>query len=249
MPQLAHADLVTCVSDEVARSVVDRGIPSDRVLVTPCTADTTRFHPSVDGSRVRREQGFDPSHVVFGWAGSFRRFHGLHLAIEAFAEVVASDPSTRLLLVGDGAERANLERLVLERNLSKHVSFTGQVAHEDMPSYLAAMNVALITAGDPNGFHYSPLKLREYLATAVPVIAPHVGQIALTLRNGIDALLYRPEDVPGLAAAMIRLADNAELRRSLGAAGREFELSTGGIERQIEAVLARIAGVLGQPSA
>ena len=74
------------------------------------------------------------------------------------------------------------------------VVLPGAIAHTDMPEFIAAMDVAVVSARPDAGFHYSPLKLREYMACGVPVVAPRLGEIPRTVHDGEDALLHPPGD-------------------------------------------------------
>ncbi len=234
-PQLVRSDVVACVSDEVASEVTRLGVDERRIVVSPMAVDTERFNPNVSGERVRRDLGLNGCFVI-GWTGSFRRFHALDFAIEAFALARQDAANLRLLLVGDGFEREHLERLASASAISESVIFTGNVSHYDLPEYVRAMDVALLSAWAGQDFHYSPLKLREYLASSCAVVAPRIGEIVSVLRDGRDAVLYEPGDINNLAASLLRLRD-AELRRRLGEAGRELMLATGTWDIQLQKLL------------
>ena len=106
------------------------------------------------------------------------------------------------------------------------VVFAGAVAARAVPDYLNAMDVAVVSARSQGGFHYSPLKLREYLACGRAVLAPRVGEIPRFLDDGVHALLYEPGDADDLAAKLRQLHDDPALRARLGAAGRELVIAT-----------------------
>jgi glycosyltransferase involved in cell wall biosynthesis len=235
-PQLLRSDVVACVSQEVATEVLRLGVEEHRVLVSPMAVDADRFSPAASGYEVRRRFGLGESFVI-GWTGSFRRFHGLELAIQAFAVLHQASPESRLLLVGDGAERSAIELLAQELSVGDAVVFAGAVNHEELPAYVAAMDATVVTARVGEAFHYSPLKLREYLAAARPVVAPRVGDIARTLKNDLDALLYEPGDVAGLAEGLRSLHDNPALRSRLGSAGRTLMERTGTWDVQLGLLL------------
>src|SRR5262249_14822541 len=156
-------DVVACVSDEVADEVTRLGVDRERVLVSPMAVDADRFSPGVSGDEVRKRFGLDKAFVI-GWTGSFRRFHGLEVALEAFAVFQRSTPDARMLLVGDGSERDSVEALSRSMGLGDTVVFYGAAAHEDLPACVAAMDVTVVTARAGAQFHYSPQKMREYLA-------------------------------------------------------------------------------------
>jgi glycosyltransferase involved in cell wall biosynthesis len=237
-PQLEASDLVACVSDEVAAELGRFGVPDQRIVVAPMAVDADRVRPGIAGDlRQRLRLGEGP---LIGWTGSFRRFHGLEIAIDAFAEVARSCPAARLVLVGDGSERAALEARVAERGLGDSVVFTGRIGHLDIAPYLAAMDISVVTARAGEQFHYSPLKLREYLAAGSAVVAPSIGEVARVVDDGHTGLLYQAGDVRGLAATIVALCRDGDRRRQLGTAGRKWLVQHGTWEVQVERVLAAL---------
>jgi glycosyltransferase involved in cell wall biosynthesis len=212
-PALLGADLVACGSETVVEQVLRIGVPDSRVLLTPTGVDIELFAELPHPTSLRRRLGLQNRFVV-GWIGSFRRFHALEQAVGAAAAV----PGAALLLVGDGPERARIERLVRHREVT--AIFTGTVPHDQLPAYLAAMDVAVILAPRDEPYHYSPLKLAEYLAAGLPVVAPASGQLAQRLTDGVDAIVVPPHDVAALGAALRRLRDDPEERARLGKAAR-----------------------------
>jgi glycosyltransferase involved in cell wall biosynthesis len=97
---------------------------------------------------------------------------------------------------------------------------TGTVPQHGLPELISAMDVAVLLAGKGAEFHYSPLKLAEYLASGVAVVAPRAGAIPAQLTDGRDALLVDPGDVTGLANALARLRDHSQERSRLAVAAR-----------------------------
>ena len=202
-------------------------------MVTPCTADPLRFSPSVSGASVRDALRVRADQVLFGWAGSFRRFHAVEQAVIALGTLRRSGSDAHLLLVGDGPELIPTQRVAQDLGLSDVVHFVGRVEHARVPEYVTAMDVAIVTAKDGAAFHYSPLKLMEYLSCGIPVVAPRVTQIELLLIDERDALLYPSADPAALAQAMRTLADDPPLRARIGRAGRARQAEAGSIGAQI----------------
>jgi glycosyltransferase involved in cell wall biosynthesis len=234
-PQFGSADLVACVSEEVAAEVVRRGTPPERVVVTPCSVDPHLFRADSSGKAVRERLGLGNAFVV-GWVGSFRRFHGIDLVLHAAAEVQESVPDLAVLLVGDGAERSRMTQLAETLGL-RNVCFTGTVPYQEMPAHIAAMDIALVVDRADHSFHYSPLKLREYMACGKAVIAPRVGQIARQLSHEAEALLIDNVGSSALAAGITLLHRNPELRMRLGARAREWVVQNGTWDLQLEGVV------------
>ncbi len=99
-----------------------------------------------------------------------------------------------------------------------------------MPAALASAHVGVapfdIGAHKPLalGFYWSPLKMFEYMASGLPVVAPRIARIPELVGQGREGVLYDPSDDNALAAALAELADDAELRVRLGIAARERAL-------------------------
>jgi glycosyltransferase involved in cell wall biosynthesis len=217
-PLLKAADVVACGSVEIAEQVGRLGVPEERLLVTPNGVDPEMFSPERHGHEVRRRLGLEGKFVI-GWVGSFRKFHGLDMALEAMKRIESEIPEATLLLVGDGLERAHVEDTVRDLDL-RNVVMTGTVGYLEIPEHVAAMDVAVITDRGAGSFHYSPLKLREYMAAGKTVIAPRIGEMARWLADGQDAVLVESGDIEGLAAAIQDLHGRPDLRALLGAAAR-----------------------------
>jgi len=231
-PLLRSADLVVAVSDEVGEQVRERGVPTQRILVTPNGVDIHLFTPDGDGTAVRARHGLEDRFVV-GWIGGFHRFHGLDLALDMAAALRDAVPGLTLLLVGDGVERRRLEERAASLGLD-NVVFTGTVSHSEIPAHIAAMDAAVVLSPPDGRFHYSPLKLREYMACARPVIASRAGELAGFITDGEDGLLVEPGSVDSLASAVRKLHDSPELQARLGSAGREKMIREGSWERQVQ---------------
>jgi glycosyltransferase involved in cell wall biosynthesis len=233
-PQLREADVVACVTEEVAEETLRLGADAERVLVTPCSVDTDSFHPGVSGRDVRRRLGLDGNFVV-GWIGTFHRFHGLDLLVEAAARAQRNVTDLCLLLVGDGLDRPRIQALCQQLGIRK-VVLTGTVPHDEVPEHIAAMDVAVIVDPGRETFHYSPLKLREYLACGRPVVAPRSGELLRNLRDGVEAVLIPPGHSGALSNALEGLSRNPELRSLIAAFGHQRVLSEWTWETQLEAV-------------
>ncbi|MEO6212244.1 MAG: glycosyltransferase family 4 protein [Vicinamibacterales bacterium] len=202
-------------------AILPPGTPRAKILQMEWGADTDRFHPGASAPLPFPR----PAGVVAVFAGAFRSWHGainLARAIRALHERGRQDIGA--LFVGDGPE---LPAVRAEAAGLGQVVFTGAVPHEQMPACLAAADIGVapfdLDAHKPLtlGFYWSPLKIFEYMAAGLPVVAPATGRIPQLVEGGREGLLYQPAaPVDGLAGALERLTDSA-LRTRLGAAARE----------------------------
>ncbi len=213
------ATLVCAVTGVLRDMLVELGVARERILVTPNGVDLERYS-SADGARQRARaalglQGEHAGELVLGFVGFYRDWHRLDLVLAAMAapELCA----TRLVLVGEGPARAELERVAAGGGLSARVHFAGPRPHGEIPALLPAFDVALVPAINP---YASPLKLFEYMAAGLAVIAPDQPNLREVLAHESDALLVESGNLASLRAALVRLVGDARLRTRLGAAAR-----------------------------
>jgi glycosyltransferase involved in cell wall biosynthesis len=122
--------------------------------------------------------------------------------------------------------RSELENVLSRRALSSRVIFTGLVAHEQVPDIIRQFDMALAPYPQlEHAFYFSPLKLFEYMACGVPVVAAALGQITELLQDGETGMLYPPGDMETLAERCSELLSNGALHARVGKAAAELVLS------------------------
>jgi len=222
---LCESDHVLAVSEELRRFAVGLGVAPERVSVLPNGVDLERF--AAAGERrdsVRERLGLGDRFVV-GFVGSLKRWHGTAVLIEALALLRAEPRGFHALIIGEGPEGEALRELAAARGVAEAVRFCGSVPHAQVPEHIAAMDVGVAPFLESASFYFSPIKLFEYMALALPVIAGDVGQVSEILGGGERGRLVRAGSAPDLARALRELADAPALRRELGARARAWVAS------------------------
>lgn len=208
------ATALVAVSEEVARYLEQFAQTRGRVRVVANGVDPDRFRPARD-SGPRLAEAF-----TVGFVGSLKPWHGLPSLVEAFAALTTRAPRARLLIVGDGPERERLEASLSDRGVRDAARFTGSVSHAEVPALLNSIDVAVAPYPRLPNFYFSPLKIYEYMAAGLAVVASRTGQIAKLLEDGVTGLLCEPGDERALVEALDRLRREPELRTRLGRAAR-----------------------------
>jgi glycosyltransferase involved in cell wall biosynthesis len=195
----------------------------------PGTQEKIKIVPNgVDPERIK--QGLTPAwpdvpgYFTVGFVGSLKPWHGLSILVEAFHQLYQEEPKCRLLIVGEGPERPNLDQEILRRGMEKSTFFTGAVSPDQVPRWLASMDVAVAPYPRLARFYFSPLKVFEYMAAGLPVVASDVGQIRQVIEHEFNGLLVPAGVSPALAGALARLRDAPEMRLRLGQEARRTVL-------------------------
>lgn len=239
------ATVVSAVSEET-RDFLLRDHPYldlRRVIVNPNGVDTDRFRPLA--SQVREEYGIPGEAVLVGYAGYFVPWHRVDLMIEAFHRLGRDD--MYLLILGTGPEELVLKlRRLAEGPCADRIVFAGPVPFDRMPEHLSACDILVSpqSATVEGRLHQSPIKLFEYMAVARAVIGARIGQIADIIDDGVNGILFEPDDVESLAAAIGRLADDPGLRARLGAEARHSVMRDYSWDANVRRILGAVEGAM-----
>jgi glycosyltransferase involved in cell wall biosynthesis len=212
--QFRRAEVLVCVSAQVARwagTVCPEA--AGRAAVVPNGVDVTRICPAQPS--LRRDARF-----TVGFVGTLKPWHGTEVLLEAFARACRSAADDwRLDICGAGPELAALRERAHTLGIAERTVFRGALPPHRVPEMLAGLDVAV--APYPPGPHYfSPLKVYEYLAAGLPVVASAVGDLPALLGDGERGLLVPPGDPAALASSLRTLAADPALRARMGTSAR-----------------------------
>jgi len=224
---LAAATVVSCVSAPVAEWARRRG--AKHPMVVPNGVNTLRIVPAPKLDQV----------FTVGFVGTLKPWHGVEVLIDAAARLRHRGCEVRVVIVGDGPVGEPLRRLAAALGLD--IRFVGAVAPQRMPELLAEWDVGV--APYPDQFsedYFSPLKVYEYLAAGLPVVASAVGQIPSILDHGVTGLVVPPGDPEALASALEDLCSDRATRERMGRAARAVAVERHDWSRVLDRVLAAL---------
>jgi glycosyltransferase involved in cell wall biosynthesis len=227
---LGRAALIVVPSEAFAAVAAGWGIDRGRIEVVPHAVSAPALG---DRDELRRRHGVDGPTLVF--AGRLVPQKALGVALRA----VARNEGVRLLLVGDGPERAKVEALAREVGLDGRARFLGARPRAAVFELLRAADASLLSS------HWESfgLVVAEALAVGTPVVAAAAGGVGEVLDDGRNGLLVPAGDVDALAEAIGRFFADGELRDRLRAAAAESvrRLAPEAIYPQLEAILEEAA--------
>ena len=212
---LAGADRNFFVSATLRRSIMQDRLNEIRDRVNQNGVDLAVFKPQQDKAAAKRLIGVPENDLVIGYLGSLAANKRVDWLLEAFRQVQLREPRAHLLVVGDGEAAGELRQLATRLLPAGSFTFTGRQPHDKVPDYLAAFDIAV----HHHALAYmSPLKVFEYLAAGLPVIAPGTPAVREVFQDRVHVLLTPPGG-DTLADDLTTLIGDAALRRQLAQEG------------------------------
>jgi len=216
-----RACTVVSVSRSFIRNLMERGIDGSKIAYVP-----NGIEPEVWKTGCRRAGraalGVGQDDIVVSYIGTVGMAHDLGTVLQAARLVQADDPHVRFAIIGDGAElpalraRAHAERLT-------NIVFTGLIARERIPDYLAATDISLVTLKPSAVFKtVLPSKMFESMAACRPILLGVEGEAKDTLERAGAGLAIAPGDPHAIASGVRLLSGDAARRRAMGEAGQRF---------------------------
>lgn len=208
---------VTVVSGFIGRALQRyEAIPDRRIELIYNGIDQTPMLSQRDDERpaLRQALGIGDDDVMVLQVAGFRPIKDHATVIRAMSHLQASHPNVRLVLAGDGQTLADTRHLVTELGLNEQVQFLG--LRDDVASLWHAADIGLLSSRSEG----TSVAIMEAMAAAKPIVTTDVGGNPELVQQQVTGLLTPRGDAPAMAHALATLADNAEMRQTMGDAGR-----------------------------
>jgi len=209
---LRRFDFVGAVSETVLRSLMEFGVPADKIAWIDNGVDVLEFSET---KRVLPERPGRSKERLVGIVGRLAPEKGIVFLLQAARGIVAAIPQTCFIFAGDGPDRQRLIELARDMGIEKNTLFPGWLS--DLSEFYASLEILVL----PSLNEGMPLAVLEAMSAKKPVIASRVGAIPKAVIHGETGLLVEPGDVAGLEAAMLRLLQNPTLANEMGTKGFE----------------------------
>jgi glycosyltransferase involved in cell wall biosynthesis len=205
---------VIAVSARMRDDLLGQGLDPERVAVVTNAVETV-CDSTMQSERqsTRARLGLGEREFVLGSVGRLSEEKGVHHLLDALA-LRAPDQPWRLVIIGDGPRREELEQMAQRSGLTERVTFAG--FRSDVSPWYAAMDAFVL----PSLTEGTPMALLEAMARRIPVVATAVGGVPAIISNGVNGLLVSPADTRALSDAIRMMADSVGLRQALSTAAQ-----------------------------
>jgi glycosyltransferase involved in cell wall biosynthesis len=232
------ADYILVNAESIRDALIEQGYRRDNIVVIRNGIVLSRFGNRGKGAALRQELGLAPSAPLVFVFSRLNLMKGVEYFLDAAAKVALQFPDVRFLIVGDGANRKELEAHAETLGLHRRMIFTG--FRTDVPELLPEAAISVL----PSLSEGLSNSLLESMASGVPVIAGRVGGNPEIVEHSVTGLLVPPRDPAALAEAMLILLQDRDLATRLGEAGRSrvaemfsMERALGEVERFYERLI------------
>jgi glycosyltransferase involved in cell wall biosynthesis len=199
-------------------------VPGEKISVVVNGVDDQFFHPQPADPAMVREFNVEGCFVV-GYIGTIGNAHGVETLVETARLLQQSDPEIAVLVVGEGADKQKLERLVTESRLENVKIFPGQ-PRQRIPAIVAASQVCLVLLRKSELFKtVIPTKMLEFMSCGRALVAGLEGESAKLIKTADAGICVSPGDAPALAEAIRSLKNQPQLAQRFADHGREFIVS------------------------
>ena len=216
-----RATVVNAMTEGIRDSLVrKKGLPPEKVLFLPNGVDTILYQPRLIDIALKEKLGLSGKKIIL-YQGTQGHAHGLETVLEA-ARLLRNSPEIHFLFMGDGSERARLEKLQRRLEL-RNVTFRDPVSVDQLPPYFSIAECGLASLrGIPLMEGARPAKMFPILASGKPLIFVGRGEGAQLVERAKAGIVVSPGDPAALAVAIRNLMEDSDLLRELGKNGRDF---------------------------
>ena len=217
------ADLVVTLGEAMREEIVARGVAAEKILIVPNAVSAEFLRPLPDATTLRAALGIDPDDYVVGVVSSLVPHEGIGTLLEATAILRARGVPARALIVGDGPERAALQRRATDIGLAGAAVFTGRVPAAKVRQFHALLDIFVVPrTSDRVCQLVTPLKPVEAMASGLCVVTSQVKALTEIVKHEVTGAQTIPQDPVSLADCLERLLYSPDIRRKLGDNAREW---------------------------
>lgn len=220
---LHSADHVVTICQGLATQVQQWGVKAEHISIVPNGVDIDAFPPLTERNSALESKHQLEGKTVLGFLGSFYRYEGLHILLDALAQLKSSEPDLMLLLVGGGLQEEQLKNQAAALGISDKVIFTGRVPHQQVAQYYSLVDIFVYPRESIRLTELvTPLKPLEAMAQLGLVLASDIGGHRELIKDGETGVLFKADDAAALAGKIQHLLQHKHDWDRLKNNGRRF---------------------------
>ena len=217
------ADLVVTLGEAMREEIVARGVPAEKILIVPNAVSEEFLKPLPDATTLREQLSIGPGEYVIGVVSTLVPHEGIGTLLEATAILRARGVPARALIVGDGPERAALQRQAAAIGLAEAAVFTGRVPTAKVRQFHALLDIFVVPRTPDRVCQLvTPLKPVEAMASGLCVVTSEVKALTEIVKHEVTGMQTVPQDPVSLADCLEHLIYSPDIRRKLGDNAREW---------------------------
>ena len=217
------ADLVVTLGEAMREEIAARGVPGEKILIVPNAVSGEFLQPLPDAATLREDLGIRPDEYITGVVSSLVPHEGIGTMLGATAILRARGVPVRALIVGDGPERAALQRQAAQAGLAEAAVFTGRVPASKVRQFHALLDIFVVPRTPDRVCQLvTPLKPVEAMASGLCVVTSEVKALTEIVKHEVTGMQTVPQDPVSLADCLECLIYSPDIRRKLGDNAREW---------------------------
>jgi colanic acid biosynthesis glycosyl transferase WcaI len=218
-----NARKIVVVTPAFKTSLIDDwSVPAEKISIVLNGVDTSLFNGRPSSADQSLQSSPENQKFIASYIGTMGAAHGLNTILDAADSVQHVQRDIEFVFVGEGAEKARLQRVVVERGIP-NVRFLPQQPRETIPGFIRSSDVCLVLLKKADTFKtVIPTKMLEFMACERPVVLGVEGQAKEIMDSANAGLCIEPENADDLLKAIIRLKEDKDLRVSLGINGSDY---------------------------
>ncbi|OGC08496.1 hypothetical protein A2230_08245 [candidate division WOR-1 bacterium RIFOXYA2_FULL_36_21] len=209
---LSKADMITCDCEIVKKKIIEfSNYDSEKIIVFPWGIDLDLFKPNKKNNLIRKALGWEDKKILL-MTRSFFPIYAVDDFIKAIPKIIKAYPNTRIILVGDGPLRSELEQLTVNLGIRDYVYFAESIPNDKMPEYFNSADIYLSCSLSDG----TSLSLLEAMACSLPVVTTDIPSYLEWINDGENGYIVPTRSPNDISAKVINLLSNHNLRIKMG---------------------------------
>jgi len=201
---------IITVSKDLYEKIIQLGVDKDKIIILRNAIDIKRFKPKKN-KQIRKKFKIDPEDKLILFVGYLDKFKGIFEVVESFNILKSKYKNLKLMFVGKGPKKMEIQKIVSKNKMEDDVIFTGQVKPKKIQDYYQAADFFVLPSYSEGGG--PPLVVLEAMGCGIPVVVSDVGGIPEVLEDGKNCFLVPPQNIEILTEKLGKLIEDEELSK------------------------------------